>query len=749
MCHNEFIGKIMLRTLMLLILMLIMFDMKAHGINDCPWEDFMLKRVSEISDKSKISSNDTRILIEPFLRQYNDLNLHCKIKNDQLKKASTKVLSENRNQTFRYLYNFCSENEFPDHTISLESQANISNTINSSKLALESLGIPLEKCSTSASTTILVDFNKLTKDIKDEAALYIEPFNIYVAAGTSLRNNLENYCGQLSQVYLIALREHISDPTTLDEVQTSGQYFEVPFCFGRKEFHQARKNSKQTHTVLFKPGFNLTYLQAFLNSPQNKDNEESSLPSFGFHIHDISDSELRLRYNEDCGISQSDFKVPQPYDRNKVFEVINNNNIIRSHTTYTPSSTSGILVADTGILGYDKAPFDKEFIITNNRVNSSERVEQLKANKSYILQNKPLYKHGTYVTSLSLGGPQFYSINKDFKLIRVAVEKIFNPISSNREERFKPAVEKLNDIAERAEDNGEISIVNLSLSFDDSLENFDLNHLNRLSHVLYVVAAGNSGTQRSLDNPLLSSYPANYGGSSVRDNIIVVGALDWEGHLAEFSKYSKKYVEIAAPGCMVIVNDYDEKSEKHTTTLKHGTSIAAPLVSFTAALINKEVAGLYPYEIKRRILYSADISEDTFNYKLSEYVSNGRILNIEKAISIFVDQVELVDGEILTGKVTFKDGENFVEFCDTPLYPEMIQKVAKIDETRFLIDWEIKHHEKNIQRMEPLICENLDEKEILLEKITSISGNGIQTEIMNIQLNNIKDIVFALRPYWN
>ena len=101
-------------------------------------------------------------------------------------------------------------------------------------------------------------------------------------------------------------------------------------------------------------------------------------------------------------------------------------------------------------------------------------------------------------------------------------------------------------------------------------------------NVLFVVAAGNakSGGQ-NID--LRQVFPARYGGrnGAHRDHLITVGAADLSGKRADFSNYSRQYVDIVAPGCAVETRD-----DLGATVLDNGTSPATAVTSFGAALVS-------------------------------------------------------------------------------------------------------------------------------------------------------------------
>ncbi|MGD9956482.1 MAG: S8 family serine peptidase [Candidatus Nanopelagicales bacterium] len=102
--------------------------------------------------------------------------------------------------------------------------------------------------------------------------------------------------------------------------------------------------------------------------------------------------------------------------------------------------------------------------------------------------------------------------------------------------------------------------------------------------ILFIAAAGNSGT----NNDTTAAYPANYSsltnGSAVSaatyDNVVSVAAIDSAGALASWSQYGATTVDLGAPGVSVL-----STLPGSTYGVYSGTSMATPHVSGAAALI--------------------------------------------------------------------------------------------------------------------------------------------------------------------
>ena len=108
-----------------------------------------------------------------------------------------------------------------------------------------------------------------------------------------------------------------------------------------------------------------------------------------------------------------------------------------------------------------------------------------------------------------------------------------------------------------------------------------------------VAAAGNEGSNNDTTFVCPSGLARDY------DNVISVGAVDFEGKLPFFSNFGRTSVTIAAPGS-AIYTGYGYQT---------GTSIATALVSGIVALMYSANAELTPAEVKRIIIETAKLPE--------------------------------------------------------------------------------------------------------------------------------------------
>ena len=131
----------------------------------------------------------------------------------------------------------------------------------------------------------------------------------------------------------------------------------------------------------------------------------------------------------------------------------------------------------------------------------------------------------------------------------------------------------------------------------------------RNSNMLFVVASGNGDADTGLgynidDKPM---YPASYR----YDNIISVANIQADGKLHISSNYSYNSVDLAAPGSRILStidsvtfnSNYASGRMPTPYAYMTGTSMAAPFVVGTAALVASDFPGLTLSQVRQAVLY--------------------------------------------------------------------------------------------------------------------------------------------------
>ncbi|MFN3695957.1 MAG: S8 family peptidase [Pseudobdellovibrio sp.] len=131
--------------------------------------------------------------------------------------------------------------------------------------------------------------------------------------------------------------------------------------------------------------------------------------------------------------------------------------------------------------------------------------------------------------------------------------------------------------------------------------------------ILIVTASGNDG--------LNSDYSPTYPAAFMLDSQINVAASTSDDYMIYFSNFGFKTVNILAPGVNIFSTVPGNKS-----TLLDGTSMAAPMVTGTAALLWSAFPNASSQQVKIAILNSVDVARPNANVS-----SRGRI-NARKAL---------------------------------------------------------------------------------------------------------------------
>lgn len=284
--------------------------------------------------------------------------------------------------------------------------------------------------------------------------------------------------------------------------------------------------------------------------------------------------------------------------------------------------------------------------------------------------------HGTAVAGVAIGGPDLWGLTNALGLdISITPRRIYRELTI--EGVVVPQVDliKLYDAID-----SEAQIFNLSFATTDkrSMDEF-ARFLGPYAQKLFVVAAGNNNLNYDsggVDLVVTNLYPQLFSDESSAPNLITVASYDGVGR-AWFSNFSDDYVAIAAPGCAIASWMPDVAGQEYVAARFAGTSFSAPIVSYVAAI----VASLMPSDrqspiwVRTRLLASADLVAGLSG------VTDGRLLNPIKAVSVYEDLVELSDGTLVRGNL----GQvNPRTLCTVPgLAPDaVLLKFARLPEPR-------------------------------------------------------------------
>ena len=207
--------------------------------------------------------------------------------------------------------------------------------------------------------------------------------------------------------------------------------------------------------------------------------------------------------------------------------------------------------------------------------------------------------------------------------------------------------------------NNRADIINLSFvsfNYSDALQ--EAIRRARSAGVLIVAAAGNeqaAGEGYNIDKTPI--YPACYDGVLGDNMVIGVAATDALDQKARFSSYGSRCVDLSAPGISffntVTLGSVAGDPNRIYDGYWSGTSMAAPLVSATLALIEQANPELSPRETVNILFASTDdITKLNPNYQGE--LGNGR-LNVNRAVELAKERLFSRMGRLLI--VPFKGQE--------------------------------------------------------------------------------------------
>lgn len=257
--------------------------------------------------------------------------------------------------------------------------------------------------------------------------------------------------------------------------------------------------------------------------------------------------------------------------------------------------------------------------------------------------------HGTHVAGLVIGGadlwtylatasffdkriPEYLS---DYVPSLVPVKVMTSPGAG-----MPPRTDTGSIISALSYLRGEVSIVNLSYRAKYEKGLYDtFTTMKANNKVLIVAAAGNDyltygGLDRVAEEEMI--LPAMLTGPAEK-LFITVGALDdsGKGKAAPFSQRSRTYVDLFAPG--TCIRSFGSGQPLANDVVYSGTSQAAPLVSFAAAMLRRFDVPLE--HIKERLVDTVDASEP-----LTKLSTSGGVLNVAKALN-YLDDIVVFDKE--------------------------------------------------------------------------------------------------------
>lgn len=299
-----------------------------------------------------------------------------------------------------------------------------------------------------------------------------------------------------------------------------------------------------------------------------------------------------------------------------------------------------ITIVDNGFFGadsrvaegaaFDGSPFPKKMFLPETGSIIAKRFQFggqviYPINYSNNIDPGPDSVHGTHVTGLVLGGPEFRPHHDSLRGTDGWAEVTILNVGAGKRSLLEGA-----DQLMVTNLGGDGRIVNMSIAYNrEAYRNIStiFDDLFRTRRHLYVASAGNDGGE--VQDKV---YPAGNGGP-LRDNLITVAALDNEGRFAPFSNQGARTVDLAAPGCEIKSWTQNDEGQAPLS----GTSQAAPLVTFAAALLRTFSGELDVRYLKARLVASGNLLHPNEQAWTAFRVA----LNIPRALYWFDDYVRV------------------------------------------------------------------------------------------------------------
>lgn len=363
-------------------------------------------------------------------------------------------------------------------------------------------------------------------------------------------------------------------------------------------------------------------------------------------------------------LEASKVRAPYPFDVARIREALKRRDL---------QTSVNVLVVDNGFAGFDNqagpwratANFPEVFFFRDPATGRSQPTYNYVSPGTRDIAGT--WGHGTHITGIVLGGMYGLGVPTENDPGNPGVRQLFFENFDSKPQPGRPTNEWLKlFVASLRKDKIEWDVDLLlglprSTSVPSSLrKKADIVNMSLLSPPNYggredalrglpgefplslvVVSAGNDGA--ALREGRDASYPAMSDGKD--GNLIVVAAHNSNGDLFELSNRHPTRVTIAAPGCAI----KSWFSGAGAPEAANGTSQAAAIVTFDAALLKSRWGQVDPNDLRERLItssrYSRLLSNGCRNEK-PECVRWGSMLDIEMSLYIDTDVVEYcVDGK--------------------------------------------------------------------------------------------------------